>query len=295
MPEGRTIASGQVFQRFIRQLSQQAKMSADDIERSIVNYIKTRASNNAHGNYMAIGITEKQAQKIKNLSDDLPFMPKVRKWAMENIDKINPSIRRKMAAEVYEAIVVGKRGLTNPYTFQTAVRTSSRRVRREVVSPIQSISEKQQRILNNIRGIKSRGIQNTYRKNLAAMQSRGSQNPAVFANGQEIVESAARISRKTGIKAMGDGCENFSKSASAEILEIKANVDLYRAKLIEEMAHNKANRIFASVDDIPTSLRLTADDVDQATMKAFQDVLGYTDDEARLALKRLKGKPCKLY
>ncbi len=127
------------------------------------------------------------------------------------------------------------------------------------------------------------------------MQSRGAQNPAIHANGQEIVESAALITQKTGLKAMGEGCEQFSKTASMETLEIKANIDLYRAQLVEERAVQKAGRQFASVDEIPEASRLTAQELDDITVQSFRDVVGYTDDEARAALARLKKKPCKLY
>lgn len=295
MPQTRGVASGEVFSKFVRSLSQQAKMSSDDIERSILTYIKQKGTNNTHHNYQLMGITEEQAGQIKSLNDNLPFMPKVRKWAMENMDKINPRISKGTISDVYQSIVVEKKGLINPYAISADASRTARQSRRQTLSPIQSISEKDQRILDAIRKINNRSVENVYRKNLASMQSRGAQNPAIHANGQEIVESAALITQKTGLKAMGEGCEQFSKTASMETLEIKANIDLYRAQLVEERAVQKAGRQFASVDEIPEASRLTAQELDDITVQSFRDVVGYTDDEARAALARLKKKPCKLY
>ncbi|MEE2671543.1 MAG: hypothetical protein VYA54_07525 [Bdellovibrionota bacterium] len=295
MPQTRGVASGEVFSKFVRTLSQQAKMSSDDIERSILTYIKQKGTNNTHHNYQLMGITEEQAGQIKSLNDNLPFMPKVRKWAMENMDKINPRISKGTISDVYQSIVVEKKGIINPYAISSDASRTARQSRRQTLSPIQSISEKDQRILDAIRKINNRSVEDVYRKNLASMQSRGAQNPAIHANGQEIVESAALITQKTGLKAMGEGCEQFSKTASMETLEIKANIDLYRAQLVEERAVQKAGRQFASVDEIPEASRLTAQELDDITVQSFRDVVGYTDDEARAALARLKKKPCKLY
>ncbi len=295
MPQTRGVASGEVFSKFVRSLSQQAKMSSDDIERSILTYIKQKGTNNTHHNYQLMGITEEQAGQIKSLNDNLPFMPKVRKWAMENMDKINPRISKGTISDVYQSIVVEKKGIINPYAISSDASRTARQSRRQTLSPIQSISEKDQRILDAIRKINNRSVEDVYRKNLASMQSRGAQNPAIHANGQEIVESAALITQKTGLKAMGEGCEQFSKTASMETLEIKANIDLYRAQLVEERAVQKAGRQFASVDEIPEASRLTAQELDDITVQSFRDVVGYTDDEARAALARLKKKPCKLY
>lgn len=295
LPQTRGVASGEVFSKFVRSLSQQAKMSSDDIERSILTYIKQKGTNNTHHNYQLMGITEEQAGQIKSLNDNLPFMPKVRKWAMENMDKINPRISKGTISDVYQSIVVEKKGIINPYAISSDASRTARQSRRQTLSPIQSISEKDQRILDAIRKINNRSVEDVYRKNLASMQSRGAQNPAIHANGQEIVESAALITQKTGLKAMGEGCEQFSKTASMETLEIKANIDLYRAQLVEERAVQKAGRQFASVDEIPEASRLTAQELDDITVQSFRDVVGYTDDEARAALARLKKKPCKLY
>ncbi len=292
---GRVLASGQIFSKFLKQLSTETKTTTEALEKNIIEYIQARSVNNNHPNYMAVGLTEDQAMQIKSLKDDLPFMPKVRKWAMENINKVNPSIERQVAENVYQSIVVGERGLYNPYRVIGDGNLGSIRARQQKISPLKSLSEKQERLLKQIKQLDNRKVESVYRKNLAIMQERGKSSPGAFANGQEIVESAALITKKTGIKAMGEGCEAFTKNASLEVLEVKANVDLYRAQLIEEMAHNKAGRTFASVDDIPSSQRLKPEDVDNATVKAFQDVLGYTDDEARAALRRLKGKPCRIY
>ena len=187
------------------------------------------------------------------------------------------------------------RGLTNPYKLSVNESSAQLTSRQQQTSPFRSITHKQDVILKDIESIKDKGIQKLHRKNLAEFQKRGSESPSVHANGQEIVQSATVITRKTGLKAMGDGCEEFTQNAAAETLAIKADVDLYRAQLIEDLAHDKAGRSFASVDDIPADKRLTQEELDYATQKSFQDVLGYTDDEARVALRRLKSKPCRLY
>lgn len=289
----RSIASGELISKFIKQLSVETKTSTELIEKNIIEYIGSRAGNQNHGNYVAIGITEEQAMQIKSLSDDLPFMPKVRKWAMENMNKIQPSIDLQIAKNVYESIVVAERGVVNPYVIAST--SGSMNARRQAISPISSLSEKQERLLKSIRELDNTSVERVYRDNLAAMQLRGKDAPSVLANGQEIVESATLITRKTGLKAMGEGCESFTKNASLEILEAKANLDIYRAYLTEQAAYNKAGRSFASKSDIPKQLRLTQEELDEITKIAFRDVQGYTDDEASAALKRLKGKPCKIY
>ncbi len=279
----RVLASGQLFSKFIRQLSTQTNKSEEALEQEIIAYIKGRSANSNHPNYVALGITEDQAGQIKNLSDGHAFMPKVRKWAMENINKVSSSIDKKIAAEVYEAIVVAQRKSINPYEVISPT-SNRRRNRQKVVSPISSISEKQERLLASIQQLENSKVEKVLRKNLAAMQERGMTTPAALANGQEIVESAATITRRTGLPAMGEGCEAFTKSASLEVLEIKANVDIYRARLVEQM-----------VDNNGAGVKFTSAQLDDATKKSFQDVLGYTDDEATAALRRLKGKPCNLY
>lgn len=292
----REIATGElVWRTFVKQFSQKSKMSEESIEKTMIQYFQKKSNSGKDGNYISLGITDDQAQKIKSLGDDLPYMPKVRKWGMENMDKIFPTVQKGILADVYEEVVVASRGVTNRYKI-TIANTANRRARQKQISPIRSISEKQEQLLGDIRGINDKTLETVLRKNLHTFNKRGMNSPTIQVNGQEIIESAILISRKTGKKAIGDGCEAFTKSASREVLEIKANVDLYRAKLIEARAYNKNNgRSFASVKDVPEELRLTQLEIDDATKEAFRKVLGYSEKDASAALKRLKGNTCKLY
>jgi len=297
LPAQRNIASSTNLIKFLRRLSKSTNIPEHALEKSIISYIKDPTVRMGHRNHVALGLTDDQARRINSLSDDLPYMDKVRKWAMENITVVNSKISKSIAAETYNAIVVNSRGVKNPYLYvkpSTSTR-SSVRLRQQETSPVNLITDKQQRLLSDIDELANTSAKKVYQNNLEIFNSRSASSPTVLANGQEIIESAALITKKTGINAMGEGCQTFNKTASREILETKANVDLYRAQLIEDAAHAKAGRTFASVDDISKSSRLTQDEIDLATRKAFQDVLGYTDDESRLALKRLKSKPCKLY
>ncbi len=293
--DGRNLATGEMWRTFIKQFSKSANMTEEHIEKSIIRYFQTKASNSTHGNYVSIGITEDQAQRIKTLGDDFAYMPKVRKWSLENMDKIFPSVKKNVLQDIYKEIVVSNRGIRNRYQPITN-NSNTRRHRQRQISPIKSLSEKQEHILASIRQLDNRSIETILRKNLSIMEKRGSSSPAILANGQEIIESATLISQKTGLKGMGDGCESFVKNASSEVLEVKANIDLYRSHLIEKRAYNKNNgRSFASVSDVPKELRLTQAELDRATKDSFKHVLGYTDDEAAHAIKRLKSKPCRLY
>jgi hypothetical protein len=289
------VATGEVWHAFIKQFSQKSHMSEEAIEKTMIKYFQNKVTNQKHGNHVSLGISDDQVYKIKTLTDDLPYMPKVRKWGMENMDKIFPKIKRSLISDVYENVVVGSRGVTNRYNL-TLTRSSITNARRKRSSPFRSITEKQSLLLSDIRKIENQSIETNLRRNLLEFNKRGKKSPSIHANGQEIVESASLISQKTGHKAMGEGCKEFTQSASKEVIEIKANVDLYRAKLIEARAYKKNNgRSFASVHDVPKELRLSTKEIDDATKDAFKKVLGYSDDEARSALTRLKTKPCRLY
>lgn len=292
----REVANSQVFKRFITRLAERSGTNVADIETSIISYLKRTESNSNFANHVAIGISEDQASKIKSLSDDFPFMPKVQKWAMENITKVSRGVKQDIAREVYEEIAGASAGLINPYARSAGNQTSNLlRRRQQEISPLSSISEKHENLLSYIQTVDGTSTKRLYRKVLVEFEKRGQTSPGVLANGQRIVESAADITRLTGKNGMGDGCEAFIKSSSSDILSAKADVDIRRSEIITEMAHNKAGRSFASVDEIPSAKRLTQDEIDQATIKSMQDVLGYTDDEARAALNRLKQKPCRVY
>ena len=290
---GRRIASNPLLRVFLGEVAQKSKLyTARELEEQVLNYIKRKQKDSTYGNWVQMGISDSQATKINSLYDDLPHMPKVRKWITENITKI-VKVEQKFAKEAYELINKGNLVYKNPYAAQkVGSRVSDSR---EAISPFRSIDDKKSRVLANIQEVGDPAVSREYRKLLLDFQKRSSKEPAIFSNGLEMVESGADITRKTGVKAFGKGCASFNQKASFEIIEVKANVDAYRAKLIAEKAELKAGKSFKTFKDIPEGQRLTKAEVDEATVKSFEDVLGYTNVEARAAVKRLKRKPCQVY
>lgn len=292
--EGRSVASGEVFSKFITTLASRSKTSQEALEQNILKFIKNNPEASNHGNHAMLGISKEQASQIDNLIQDKPFMGKVQKWVMENMTKIDNSLDKKMLASIYDEVLGESKVLANPYV-STATTSNANQLSKEI-SAFSSLSNKNTRIMEAVNKIDDRAAKKLYKKTLTEHTTRGKTNPEILANGQESVEAALKISRLTGKSGMGEGCESFSKLASSEVLEIKANIDIYRAKIIQDKAFQKnGGRSFASYDDIPAETRLTDAEIDEATVIAFKDVLGYTDDEAKAAISRLKNKPCRLY
>lgn len=290
---GRRIASTPILKTFLREVSQRAKIkSTQELEEQVLNYIKRQSKDSSYGNWVQMGISDSQAKKITSLYDDLPHMHKVRKWVTENITKI-VKVEKRFAREAYELINQGHLVYKNPYSASSV--TSKIASKRGTISPFKSINDKKSRVLENIQSVGNSKASREYRGLLLDFQRRSRTEPAIFSNGLEMIESGAAITRKTGLRAYGPGCRSFNEKASFEVIEIKANVDAYRANLIAQKAEEKAGKAFKSFSDIPTQSRLTASDIDEATIKSFEDVLGYTNVEAKAAVRRLKRKPCQVY
>lgn len=94
---------------------------------------------------------------------------------------------------------------------------------------------------------------------------------------------------------MGPGCKKFNETAAESIIANKADIDQLRAQIIEQKAYDKAGKVFNSFEEVAPAKRLTQIEIDDATIEAFKKVNAMTDDEARLALNRLKQDPCKIY
>lgn len=296
---GREIANTRVLKNFIDDIAIQSERSAqrytsEEIEQKILAYIKRKEKDMAYGNWEKMGINKNQADDIKSIYDDGPHMIKVQKWVAENITKII-KISDDIAANAYNLMMRHSQSTINPYTFGRMQSGQMMFSRRNSTSPFKSLNEKSERVVHEVSTIKDQAIKKIYMENYMSFTKRGADHPAISANAHEIVESATQITKKTGHSGMGSGCKAFNEKASFEVIEMKANIDIYRAQLIEEKAYRKAGREFASIDDIPKQNRLTQVEIDEATEEAFENVLGYTKLEAKAAVNRLKGKPCQVY
>lgn len=290
--QSRAIASTEVWRQLVKSLSRQGAMTEEKVEQTILQYIK-RSPKGDDLDYLPSGISNKEAQLISSMDDQHIFMAKVRKWASENLDLIFPHMDKNTLSNIYKQHIVRDRGIVNVYTARV---NSQIRARSNEMSPFQQAKEKDLRILAQIETIESSEIKDSLKKALREFQKRGVDSQAARTNGHQILESAVLIYQKTGKSGIGDGCEAFIKTASDEVLASKANLDLYRAELIEQMAIKRNDgRAFASVDDVPLHKRLDENDLDNATMQAFQDTMGYNPSQARKVVNNLKNPPCKVY
>ncbi len=278
--QARFVASGEVVRTFISKFAQSAQMTDEAVEQGIIQYFKTKTEGQTHPNYVSVGISKEEAESIKSLSDARPFMHKAKKWAMENMDKIFPKANKSELAKIYDEIIVKNRGGENAYLDSSAA-TIAKRKRRRQISPVKSISDRQEKLLDSINKLDDKSYGKNLRQILATFAKRANSDPTLLANGQFIIESAAQITKKTGINAIGKGCKSFITRAPAEAIANKANVDLARLEIVEEMLAN--------------GKKITQNDLDEATELAFRRALGYSDEEAARAVKTLKGKNCKLY
>lgn len=295
----REIANSNLLRSFIDDIARQTqrsgtRYSSEQIERKILEYIKRKEKDMAYGNWTKMGLMDDQVKQINGLYDDLPYMNKVHKWVSENITRII-KIDTKVASSAYDLIMSRSKPLFNPYKTAMGEANQMMLNRRNASSPFHSTAQKESLVKMQVRNTKDPGIRKIYQENFKEFTKRADLNPALEANYHEILESATTVTRKSGFRGMGEGCKTFNEKASLEILEMKANVDIYRARLIEEKAYRKAGREFASVDDISSSKRLTQSEIDEATEEAFENVLNYTKAEAKIAVRRLKSKPCKVY
>lgn len=301
----RSLANNSVMRVFLQELANRSKtMTVQVLEDEAVKFIKTYNYKQNIGNWEQIGITKEQAQKIRTLYDDLPYMNKVRKWLRSNITKVS-RVQTLAAEQAFDVIMQGQKSYINPYKFHAEGAAGMISERRNSLSPFQSVSEHQLRVAKSIEGLttnssnslrsKIKELQKIYKEAMAVMIRRGKLTPSILANGNEIIESACKITQKTGRPGMGAGCKKFNETAAESILANKADIDQLRSQLIEEMAYNKAGKYFDTFEEIASDKRLTQLEIDSATVEAMKKVNGMTDDEARLALQRLKQDPCKIY
>lgn len=288
----RSLASTPAFRVFLQELAQKSgRYTTTSIEEAAISYIRRTDPGKKYGNWNELGISEEQARAIKSLDDELPYMPKVRKWITENVTKF-ARVEVKVAEAAYDAMKAGMRTADNPYRLSTSANQQLTGARNRFKP--QSLLSKQERIMVKVNDL-SPAMQTRIKNNMTVYMKRAGQNPSLIHNGEEIIESGVTITRKTGQPGMGQGCKAFSESASVEVLAEKANVDVFRAQQVEELAYIKNGKAFGKFDEIPAAKRLTAQEVDEATEQAFMKVKGMTQDEASIAVRRLKREPCQVY
>lgn len=289
----RTLASTPAFRIFIQELAQKSgKYSSASIEEAALSYIRRAEAGKKHGNWSELGLTESEAKAIKSLDDEFAYMPKVRKWITENATKFL-KIEAKICEAAYDAMKSGLRVIDNPYRVSSSVGEQIISARNRF-KPTSVLPTKQERIFASVKDLPT-DIQTRIKNNMDTYLKRAKEHPSLAHNGEEIVESGAIISRKTGKPGIGKGCKEFSESASPEILAEKANVDVFSAQQIEEMAYVKNGKAFNRFDEIPQAKRLTEEEIDQARREAFKKVKDFTEEEAEMAVKRLKRAPCEIY
>ncbi len=268
----RNIASTSAFKSVITDLKSQLNMSEDQIHQKVLNHLMEETSQTK--NFKLAGINKDQAESITSLENGQSFMPKVRKYVLENMDNIFPSADKQTLSQIYNTHVLkGEAGL-NPYAAATG------RVRNQAqsLSPTFKLQQKGRKLLSEIETIQNTQTKTELKELYNTLKSRSDiDQPEVLANGIEIIESATKISKKTNLKGLGLGCKDFIKDAPIEILESKANVDIYRAELVN-------NRVPSSIDEL-----------DEVTKQALKDVLRLSDVQAQNYLKNLKNAPCKVY
>ena len=290
----RNLANTEIWKTFIQGFAKEANMSTKNVEKSIIHYLKQKPKDSMQSYSSLVGLTDEQIKNIQGLSDNSPYISQIRKWSLENIDLVFPKIKHINYKELYQTVVAGERGLINPYSMATRKKLVARKKKLIVKD---SLIQNNRQTLNEINSLSSQTSKEDLRKTLSEFKNRGKTETTVYVNGQQIVRSAVMIEKKTGLNGAGKGCETFSKTASAEVLQSKASFDLYRSEVVEQMAYTKNNgRQFASVDDIPTQLRLDNKELDEATLLTIKNVLKVTDEkQAKGLLKRLKSRPCRLY
>jgi hypothetical protein len=292
----RTVASGQAFAKFLMHMAAETSTDAVKIEKSIISYIQRHDESAGTQGYELLGITREEANRIKSLSDDLPYMGRVQRLVMKNMTKIDPNLNSSIASRVYAKISDGP----NPYSVKAVTTGSVRRAKRKpslpkgydavkkehlkILSSHKSIAEEHVRILSSIEALNvDSKLKKVFQENYMEYMRRGVDEPALMVNAQDMMNSAIRITEKTGVSSIGDGCVSFTSTASIETLSVKANIDARTLERLENI--NLVGRSPAEM----------VEEVSKARSRSFSDTLGYTDDEAISAVKRLKGTPCKVY
>ena len=283
------IGSG-VFKKFVDDISQQtrntsSRMTTAQIEKKALAYVKQ--------NHKKLGLTKAQADDISSLYDDIPTMNGIHKHLSRHITDIIP-INSNIAQKAYKSIIQ-KPGSINPYGARGQSLRESTLAARNNASPNSPTNFDDAIVRSEIRAIDDVAVRRVHQDNYKLYKKRLSDDPIAAANINEILESATVVYKRTGKSGMGKGCKKFTENASPEVLYQKRQVDDVRAALIEERAFEKAGGPFSKIDDVPASKRLTDAEIDDVTKESLKKVLNYTDDEARIAVDRLKRAPCQVY
>jgi hypothetical protein len=278
------------FEKFIDDIVLQSKNTTSRVtkaqaEKKALAYIKA--------NHKKMGLTKSQADEITSLYDDIPAMNGIHKHLTRHITDILP-INSNIAQKAYKS-VIQKPGSINPYSTQGMNLRDSTLAARSSNSPNSPANFDDALVRSEIRSIDDSAVRRLHQDNYKLYKKRLENDPIAAANINEILDSAAAVYKRTGRAGMGKGCKKFTENASPEVLYQKRQVDDVRAALMEERAFEKAGGPFSKIDDVPSSKRLTPDEVDEITEEALAKVLNYTREEAKTAVSRLKRAPCQVY
>lgn len=270
------------------------RITTQQLEKKIMEYIRKREGDMAHGNWTKMGLNKMQADDMKSLYDDVPHMNRVQKWVSENITRI-VKVSDDVAFSSYKLIMRESGSAINPYAYGKTASTAMMSSRRSLIrppamtkTPYQSINEKSSRVFTQIADIKDQAIKKIYMKNYMDLASRGKINPRLMANTNEILESAAQITKVTGRAGLGSGCNAITKNASDDVIDGITSYMNQRSRIIQaemrKLTKDGRKATKAEIDNI----------MNKADREAFEISHGYTPIEAQAAVNRLKNKPCKV-
>lgn len=298
----RHIANTVVLRNFLddiaRQMSKKGQqMTTQQLEKKIMEYMRRKSDDMAHGNWTKMGITKLQADDMKSLYDDVPYMNKVHNWVAENITRI-VKVSDDIAYSSYKLIMKESGSVINPYAYSKNASQNMMSSRRNLVTPpaftktpYQSINDKSSRVFTQIADVKDQAVKKIYMKNYMDLAKRGKVDPRLMANTNEILESAAQITKVTRRPAMGSGCNAFTANASDDVIDGFTNYMVQRNKIIQR----EMKELTKSGQKVENLTKKQIDDVfAKADVEAFELTHGYTRIEAQAAVRRLKNKPCKV-
>lgn len=269
---------------FIKELAKKTKIPSDEIEKALINHLLRE------NNYKLAGLTKKEALALKNYSHDLPFTAKAINWSIHNIHIVLPKIDKSILANVYRDTYQKVHGGKNIFSDKLLI------IRNKSIFDKLNFKRKLQRLNEKIQSYNSPKTFHPLEQSITHIEKRAIADDSIIANANLIVESAYSISSKTGLSSMGKGCSQFLANAPAQVYAMKANIDQFRAKYIETLAHKKNNyQNVTNFTKIPEHLRVNQNEIDQATILAFQKILGHSKEEAKKTLNLLKREPCQLY
>lgn len=295
----RDIANTIILRSFLddvtRQMSSKGqKMTTQQLEKKIMEYIRHKEKDMATGNWTKMGLNKLQVDDMKSLYDDLPHMNRVHKWVAENITRIVDGID-DIAYNSYKLIMRESGSTINPYAYGKSGSGNLMSSRRNLIKPppitktsYQSINDKSSRVFTQIADVKDQAIKKVYMKNYMELANRGKLDPRMMANTNEILESAAQITKVTGRTGLGSGCNAVTKNASDDIIDGITSYMNQRNKIIQaemkKLTQDGRKATKQQIDDV----------MNKADREAFEISHGYTPMEAQAAVNRLKNKPCKV-